>query len=100
MQQASLKISFPLELLLDYGISKEDAAKQMLQLFVINMYKNEYITSGKAADLLGMKKYDFISLLAKYGENYFNYTSLEMEDEFKLIDQWKSIGHSWDINNG
>lgn len=45
--------------------------------------------SGKGSELLGIRKYDFIRMLADEGIDYFDYSDLELEEEFKIIDQWE-----------
>lgn len=90
MENTVLQINFPCEILLDTGLSEQRATEKMLQLFVIDLYKHHQISSGKGAEILGIRKYDFIRLLAEAGVDYFDYSPEELEDEFKLIDQWNT----------
>ncbi len=88
MENTVLQINFPYEILLDTGLSEQRATEKMLQLFVMDLYKHHQISSGKGAEILGIRKYDFIRLLAEAGVDYFDYSPEELENEFKLIDQW------------
>jgi predicted HTH domain antitoxin len=89
-ESITLKVRVPRETLMDLGFSESDAALEMLKLFVINLYKANRITSGKAAEILGIRKYDFIRLLSREGGIYFDYTPLELEEEFSEIDRWEA----------
>ncbi len=90
MGKAHLNVSLPLDVLLDSGLSKENAAMIMLRLFVMNLYKRQQISSGKGAEIFGIRKYDFIRMLADDGIDYFDYSTLELDQEFKTIDQWET----------
>ncbi len=90
MEKAYLNVSLPLDVLLDSGLSKENAAMIMMRLFVMNLYKRQQISSGKGAEILGIRKYDFIRMLADEGIDYFDYSTLELDQEFKAIDQWEA----------
>ncbi len=52
----------------------------------MDLYKRQRISSGKGAEILGVGKYDFIKMLADEGIDYFDYSSLELKQEFKVID--------------
>jgi len=88
MEQSVLTVSVPRELLTDSGFSEETAAMEMLKLFVINLYRHQQISGGKAAEILGIRKYDFIRILSEAGIAYFDYSMFELEEEFKSVEQW------------
>ena len=88
MPSAVLHIPFPDYVLLEAGFSRQVAAQKMQQLFVIDLYRHHQITSGKGAEILGIRKYDFIRLLAEAGVNYFDYTESELEREISVVEAW------------
>lgn len=88
-EKASINVSIPLEILLDFGFSEENTARRMLELFVIDLYRHHQISGGKGAEILGIRKYDFIRLLADENVNYFDYSASELDEEFKITDQWE-----------
>ena len=88
MPSAVLHIPFPDDVLLEAGFSRQVAAQKMQQLFVIDLYRHHQITSGKGAEILGIRKYDFIRLLAESGATYFDDTDSELEREFGVVDTW------------
>lgn len=89
MKTSVLQIPFPDEVLLESGLSEQGAVRKMRQLFVIDLYAHHQITSGKGAEILGIRKYDFIRLLAEMGVNYFDYPENELEGEFSVVDAWE-----------
>jgi len=67
------------------------AAQQVVQeRTVIRLFEQGDISSGYAADLLGMNKHDFIQLLAKQGVPFFNYSPEEWEQELKNVERVKA----------
>lgn len=84
MQSSVLHVPFPDDVLLESGLSRQVAAQKMQQLLVIDLYQHHQITSGKGAEILGIRKYDFIRLLADAGVNYFDYAENELEREFSV----------------
>lgn len=88
MEQSVLTVSLPREILMNSGFSEESAAMEMLKLFVINLYIHQQISGGKAAEILGIRKYDFIRILSEAGIAYFDYSMFELEDEFETVEHW------------
>lgn len=63
------------------------AAQELLQeQVVLRLFEQGDISSGYAAELLGITKFDFIELLGKRGIPVFNYGSKEeLEQEFQTV---------------
>jgi len=89
MDTITLEVPMPKEVFLTLGLSERKAIETMKRSFVIELYKMDRISSGKAAELLGMQKFDFIRLLAEEGIPYFDYTDEDLEEEFKAVREWK-----------
>ena len=58
--------------------SVETAARELL---VLELYRREMISSGKAAALLGMERVEFITLAEQAGIPYFRMSPEEWEAE-------------------
>lgn len=64
------------------------AAQQLIQeQTVVRLFEQGDVSSGYAADLLGISKHDFIQLLAKRGVPFFNYKSEELRQEIENAEQ-------------
>lgn len=89
METMTLEIAVPKDLFRILGFSKAKAAEAIREFSVLGLYLERRISSGKAAELLGMRKREFIRLLARKGIPYFEYTGEELEEEFRTFDEWK-----------
>lgn len=89
METMTLEIAVPQEMLALLGFSKPRVAEAIREFSVLGLYLERRISSGKAAELLGMRKREFIRLLARKGIPYFDYTDEELEEEFRAFDEWK-----------
>jgi predicted HTH domain antitoxin len=58
----------------------EQAAREMI---VIEMYRRSLISSGRAAELLGMPRQDFLDRTAALGIPYFRFTEEEWQAELQ-----------------
>jgi predicted HTH domain antitoxin len=89
MATVKLEIAVPEDLLSILGLSKARAVEAIKEFSVLGLYLERRISSGKAAELLDMRKREFIRLLARKGIPYFDYTDEELEEEFRTFDEWK-----------
>jgi len=74
METVTLEIALPRDLLSMPGFSKVRATEAIKEFSVLGLYLERRISSGKAAELLGMRKREFIRLLARKAIPYFDYT--------------------------
>jgi predicted HTH domain antitoxin len=65
----------------------EQAARELM---VMELYRRELISSGKAAQLLGMSKLDFIQYSGRLGIPYFRMTMGELREEVETIRRLQS----------
>jgi predicted HTH domain antitoxin len=65
-------------LLAKLGQPVEQAAREMI---VLELYRREVISSGRAAALLGMPRLDFIQRASELGIPYFRFTEGEWQAE-------------------
>jgi len=89
METRVLEVPLREDLLSMLGFTKAQAVEAIQEFSVLGLYLERKISGGKAADLLGMRKREFIRLLARKGVPYFDYTSEELEGEFSTVDDWK-----------
>jgi predicted HTH domain antitoxin len=67
--------------LLDLGISREDIQQRIQEWLVLSLFTDERISSGKAARLLSMSRFDFLTLLRRRGIAYLDYSRDEWAEE-------------------
>ena len=83
----TLNIPFTKDLATLLG-TKNQAVERAKELIVLGLYQESRISGGKAAQLLGLTRCAFISLLARKGMNYFQLSSDEWAEEVATIDAW------------
>lgn len=62
---------------------KDEFAKELLYLGALVLYRKRKLSLGKAAELAGYNKLDFIGKLQAEGEHIFDYTDDEIEEIFE-----------------
>ncbi len=55
------------------------------------LYEKGKLSSGDAAEILGVSKRTFIELLGKYGFNIFGYNEIEILQDLKNLKEWKKL---------
>ena len=86
MSDTVLRIPFSKDLAALLG-TQHQAAEKAKELIILGLYQENRISGGKAAELLGLTRSGFISLLARKGMDYFRLTSDEWADEVATIQE-------------
>ncbi|MBV7328160.1 UPF0175 family protein [Chloroflexi bacterium TSY] len=86
----TVSVTLPQALLFDTGLSQENASQALLRAFVLSLYRQDRLSTGKAARLLGMHRMEFIRLLAEEKIPYLDYTAEEFEAEAVAIESWSA----------
>lgn len=55
------------------------------ELIVLELYRRDLITSGKAAELLGMPRTQFIEYAGELGVPYFRLSAAEVEADADMV---------------
>ena len=58
------------------------------RILAIQFFKQRKLSLGKAAELAGMDKDDFVMLLGRNQIDIYQYTERELEEEFESIDRF------------
>lgn len=58
------------------------------ELMVLELYRRRQISSGKAAELLGMDRVAFIQYASRLGVAFFDMSEQELAAELENIDKW------------
>jgi predicted HTH domain antitoxin len=80
MKAYEVKIKVPHEVLITLHKSPDEFAEDIRQQAAIRYYKNRLLSLGKAADLAGLSRFEFIDYLRFNGESIFKYTDEELEE--------------------
>ena len=84
MTSTILEIQLPAPLL-RLGISREEISNRVAEWLVLSLFVEGRISSGKAGQLLGISRIEFLALLRKYGIAYVDYTEDELADEWMAV---------------
>ena len=58
------------------------------ELMVLELYRRRQISSGKAAELLGMDRIAFIQYASRLGVAFFDMSEQELAAEIENLNQW------------
>ncbi len=94
METMVLEVTLSKDLYSRLGFSKGEAEEAIREFSVLGLYLEHKISAGKAAELLGIRKREFIRFLARKGIPYLDYSEEELEDEFRAADEWKRDARS------
>lgn len=87
MPLKKLEITFPSEVLDMLSTTYEDDANVIKEAAVLELYREGKISSGKAAEILGMNRFEFIRYAGKKGIPYIRITPDELEEEVSLLEK-------------
>ena len=65
-----VEVKLPHSLLAGSGLTRQEASNALLRSYIISLYRQDRISSGKAASLLGVHRLTFIRMLAEEGVSY------------------------------
>lgn len=90
MQPCTMTIHIPYDVFINLRKSLAEAAQDILRQAAIRYYKTRMLSLGKAAELAGMTRFEFLDYLRFNGEAIFDYSEDELaeiqEDALKLED--------------
>jgi predicted HTH domain antitoxin len=68
------------------GLTKERIANESRKLLALKCFKEKVLSLGRAAELSGLSKWDFIEYLSENDVPVFDYDQDEMKREFETSD--------------
>ncbi|GFP19863.1 hypothetical protein HKBW3S03_01367 [Candidatus Hakubella thermalkaliphila] len=83
-------IDIPEELYLSLsalGLTKEKIASESRKLLALKCFKEKILSLGKAAELSGLSKWDFIEYLSAGGVSVVDYNEDEIKRELESVDR-------------
>lgn len=84
LEERFINISFPVrrDILASLKEDKDEFVRDILFSSALLFYRKRKLSLGKAAELAGYGKLDFIEKLQREGEPIFDYTDEEVDDIF------------------
>ena len=80
----TLKIPYPDDLPQALGETPEEFERQLKFLVAAKLYELGRISSGRAAELAGMERVEFLNHLGRHRISVFNYPLEELEREIRV----------------
>jgi predicted HTH domain antitoxin len=71
------------------GLTREKLARESRKLLALKFYKGKVLSLGKATELSGLSKWDFIDYLGENEVAVVNFDDDEMSRELRAVDQVK-----------
>lgn len=79
-----VSVQLPADLLPLLGPTPAEVAARLSQLALIDLFRRGEVSSGYAAQVLGMSKADFIELLAKHDVPYLDLSEEELRRDVEV----------------
>lgn len=83
MKTEELKIKYPAGFEFAVHMTKEEMEQHIRLMAALKMFELGKISSGKAAELAGMSRVEFLETCGRYHVSVFNYPPEEIEEEIK-----------------
>ncbi len=83
MDTLTILMEFPKDFIGALNIPEREIGNQFKKLIILELVRNRQISSGKGAELLDMRKSDFISLMAQNDISYFTESPEELASQVR-----------------
>ena len=80
VQKVTLEVTLPKELL-SFGMDQDDLNREVSKWLAFSLFRDNRVSSGKAASLLGVTRREFLELLHREGIAYLDFSEEELEAE-------------------
>jgi len=64
---------------------KKDIPQRLRELSILELYRRKEISSGKAAELLGMQRFEFVRYASRLGIPFFDMSKEELERDLEAL---------------
>ena len=92
MSSIQVQLELPEELARRLDPTGADLAARVLEAVVLRLFEEKAISSGRAAELLGVTKDDFLEVLARHNVPYFNQTVEEVLSDARVAAEARKPG--------
>jgi predicted HTH domain antitoxin len=81
----TVELELPRDLLGALEVTEQELEPELKRWIALGLFREERISSGTAAELLGLSKAEFIDLLDRHGVAYFRETPEELEARMDVL---------------
>jgi predicted HTH domain antitoxin len=78
-----MRVDYPEDLAQAIQLTPEETAAQILLMAALKMFELGKLSSGKAAELAGLSRVEFLEACGRYRVSPFNYPADELEGELR-----------------
>ena len=93
MSTVTVNLQIPRDLLGTLDIPETQLEMRILELVALELFRQERISAGKGAELLGISKWEFIQLLARHNIPYFTESSDKLAKEVATAQSLSKHNH-------
>ena len=86
MNTVSVHLEFPSDLLGALDVPEAALGKRLHEVLAVGLFREGNVSSGKAAELLGVAKDEFVTILARHGVAYFSETPGEVGHQVEVAE--------------
>ena len=87
MATETIEVKIPRELLI--GIEKEKLVDEIKLFMAMRLYEMKVLSLGKATEMAGKNKDEFMEALSEHGIDVIRYSKEELEEEIKFLKRIK-----------
>jgi predicted HTH domain antitoxin len=81
--QQQISVPFDEKFLSFVAKKRKDIPERLKELSILELYRRKEISSGKAAELLGMERFEFVRYASRLGIPFFDMSKEELEKDLK-----------------
>ena len=82
--QQQMSISLDEDFLSFVAKKRKDIPERLKELSVLELYRRKEISGGKAAQLLGMERFEFVRYASRLGISFFDISKEELEKDLEI----------------
>ena len=80
-----VELDLPRDLLGALDVPEHELGSRLTKLIALELFREQQISAGKAAELLGISKSEFIHQLDQHGIDYFTESPAEMKEQIRAM---------------
>jgi len=85
-EKITVNLSLPSDLLGAMNIHQTALPLKIKELMALELFRENVISTGKAAELLNISKIAFIDILKRYNIDYFSESQAELTHQISMVD--------------